>query len=283
MRFFLAPLSTRSPPMLIDVIAREAQARGLTCERADVPKGLQNKCVSIAGYPCQIVPMRLYARGKNSDLVLHALYLPRSDWPDFVIYALANGKDASRFFIVPRGEISKETGVCAPNNWLFKYENAWSLLSAGVPRAKLARRFDNMPRKLQVVIRKANELGLNVELIGKKNNPARHMKDRLYVNSCKCQVMSAGGLKRKAHARCPIIHIHPPKSSWADFLIFVVPSETVGQIFIIPRSKVTKTTSTTLTSPWLNEYADNWDDVKAAGTQMRSQKFSSSPDSSTGP
>jgi hypothetical protein len=71
------------------VVAQEARARGLACERADVRKGLQTKCVRIMGYACQIVPLRLYPTGKNSDLVDHSLYLPRSDWPDFIIYVFA--------------------------------------------------------------------------------------------------------------------------------------------------------------------------------------------------
>jgi hypothetical protein len=151
--------------MLIDVIAHEAQARGLTCERADVRRGLRNKCVRIAGYACQIVPMQLYLTGKNSDLVDHCLYLTRSDWPDFIIYVFASRNETSQFFIVPRGEISKETSVCALNNWLFKYENAWMLLSPGIERARLARRFEpDTPWKLQVAIRRAKALGLDVRL-----------------------------------------------------------------------------------------------------------------------
>jgi hypothetical protein len=257
--------------MLIDAVAERAQANGLVCERADVHQGWQNKCIRIAGYACQIVPLRLYTRGKNSDLVVHSLYLPRSDWPDFVIYVFANDKDPSRFFIVPRGEISKETGVCASDNWLFKYESAWSLFSSVVPRRKLIRRFDNTPRKLRLVIRKAKGEGLRVRLIGKKNERSQHIKGRLYVNSCKCQVMSAGGLKRKDNSRGPIININRPKNSWADFLIYVVPSVTVEHVFIIPTAHVTKATTTTLTSAWLNEYADNWNALKAADAQILSQ------------
>ncbi len=180
--------------MLIEVVAQEARARGLTCKRADVRNGLRNKCVRIAGYACQIVPLRLYPTGRNSDLVEHSLYLPRSDWPDFIIYVFANRKETTRFFIVPRGEISKETGVCALDSWLFKYENAWTLLSPGIERARLDRRFDDTPWKLQVAIRKAKAVGLEVRLIGTKNLASLHVKDRLLINSCKCLVITAGGL-----------------------------------------------------------------------------------------
>jgi hypothetical protein len=252
--------------MLIDTVAQEAQARGLTCERADVRNGLRNKCVRIAGYACQIVPLRLYLTGKNSDLVLHSLYLPRSHWPDFIIYAFASQKETSQFFIVPRGEISKETGVCALDSWLFKYENAWTLLSPGIERARLDRRFDDTPWKLQVVIRKAKALGLDVRLIGTKRLASRHIKDRLLINSCKCQAITAGVLTSKDHTT-PIINLYAPKDSWADFLIFVV-LDTVEHVFIVPRSKITRRTTTTLTSKWLAEYADNWDAVKAYAEQQ---------------
>jgi hypothetical protein len=248
--------------MLIDMVAQEARARGLTCERADVRKGLQTKCVLIMGYACQMVPLRLYPTGKNSDLVDHSLYLPRSDWPDFIIYVFANGKETSRFFIVPRGEMSKETGVCAQNNWLFKYENAWSLLSTDLSSTELARRFDDTPWKLQVVIRKAKALGLDVRLIGTKNLASRHIKDRLLINSCKCQVITAGRLTRK-NLETAIINLYAPKNSWADFLIFVVHCNALERVFIVPRSKITRRTTTTLTSKWLAEYADNWAAVEA--------------------
>jgi hypothetical protein len=248
--------------MLIDVVAEEARARGLTCERADVRKGLQTKCVRIAGYACQISPLRLYPTGKNSDLVAHSLYLPRSDWPDFIIYVSADGKETSQFFIVPRGEMSKETEVCAEDSWLFKYENAWSLLSTDIASTKLARRFEHTPWKLRVVIRKAEAVGLTVRFIGKKNLPSRHVKDRLYINSCRCQVITAGGLPPRKNLYTPIINIYAPKNSWADFLIFVVP-DNEEHVFIVPRSKITRRTSTTLTSKWLAEYADNWAAVEA--------------------
>jgi hypothetical protein len=256
--------------MLIDMVAQEAQARGLACERADVRKGLRNKCVRIAGYACQIVPLHLYPTGKKSDLVDHALYLPRSDWPDFIIYVFANGKQTSRFFIVPRGEMSKETSVCASDNWLFKYENAWSLLSGGIARKKLARRFDDTPWKLGVVIRKAKAAELDVRLIGTKKLASRHIKDRLLINSCKCQVITAGVFTRSI-LETPIINLYAPKNSWADFLIFVVP-DNAEHVFIVPRSKITKTTSTTLSSKWLAEYADNWDAVKARDPAYESRR-----------
>jgi hypothetical protein len=247
--------------MLIDVVAQEAKARGLTCERADVRNGLQTKCVLIGGYACQIVPLRLYQTGKNSDLIAYSLYLPRSDWPDFIIYVFANRKETARFFIVPRGVISKETGVCAQDSWLFKYENAWTLLSPGIESARLARRFDMTPWKPRVVIRRAKALGLDVRLIRTKKLASRHIKDRLLINSCKCQVITAGGLTAK-NRETPIINLYAPKNSWADFLIFVA-LDTVEHVFIVPRSKITRRTTTTLTSKWLAEYADNWDAVIA--------------------
>jgi hypothetical protein len=157
--------------------------------------------------------------------------------------------------------MSKETGVCAQNNWLFKYENAWSLLSIDLSSTELARRFDDTPWKLQVVIRKAKALGLDVRLIGTKKLASRHIKDRLLINSCKCQVITAGGLTTE-NRDTPIINLYAPKNSWADFLIFVV-SDTVEHVFIVPRSKITKRTTTTLTSKWLAEYADNWAAVEA--------------------
>jgi hypothetical protein len=256
--------------MLIDVVVQEAQARGLTCTRADVRRGLRNKCVRIAGYACQIVPMQLYLTGKNSDLVDHCLYLPRSDWPDFIIYVFAKRKETTRFFIVPRGEISKETTVCAPNNWLFKYENAWPLLSAGIASERLARRFDHTPWKLWVVIRKARALGLDVQLVGTKKLASRHIKDRLLINSCKCQVITAGVFTTKDHTT-PIINLYAPKNRWADFLIFVVP-DNVEDVFIVPRLKITRRTSTTLPSKWLAEYADNWDAVIARDPAYESRR-----------
>ena len=256
--------------MLIDAVTQEALARGLTCERADVRSGLRNKCVRIAGYACQIVPLRLYLTGKNSDLVEHSLYLPRSDWPDFIIYVFASRNETSQFFIVPRGEIAKETSVCALDSWLFKYENAWALLSTDIESARLARRFDDNPWKLRVAIRKAKALGLKVRLIGKKNLPSRHVKDRLFINSCKCQVITAGGLTRK-NLYTPTINLYAPKNSWADFLIFVVP-DTEEHIFIIPRSKITKPTTTTLESKWLAKYAGNWDAVVARDPAYESRR-----------
>jgi hypothetical protein len=246
--------------MLIDLVSTHAQERGLRCERAtDVRPGVRKKCLRIAGYACQIVPLRLYPTGSNFDLVLHALYLPRSEWPDFVIYVCENAINSPIFFIVPRGELSTETGVCAKNNWLFKYQDAWSLLSEGIAKTKLTRRFRETPTKLMVVVRKANILGLLIERIKLKNAPSKHVRDRLLINGRKCQVLSAGGLRSKAHQVSPIINLNLPNNPWAEFLIFVVPSTNIEHVFILPRSRLLKKTTTTLASKWLAEYADNWD------------------------
>jgi hypothetical protein len=49
----------------------------------------------------------------------------------------------------------------------------------------------------------------------------------------------------------------------ADFLIFVVHCNAVEHVFIVPRSKITRRTTTTLESKWLAKYADNWEAVIA--------------------
>ena len=90
----------------------------------------------------------------------------------------------------------------------------------------------------------ANYLGLKWH---ERAQPAERLLG-IATNDCRsghthgCKRDSWRNLSRSRDS--PIINLYAPKNSWADFLIFVV-LDTVEHVFIVPRSKITRRTTTT--------------------------------------
>jgi hypothetical protein len=97
----------------IELVIAEATARGLRIERVPAQSNrspVDKRVLLIDGKRCQVIPTRI---GHPSPEYPHAeyfpLYLPRGDWPDFLIYVSFTEADPV-FRVIPRIVMSKDTG-----------------------------------------------------------------------------------------------------------------------------------------------------------------------------
>ena len=64
----------------------------------------------IDGKRCQVIPCpRLHPNASYPQAEYSPLYLPRTTWADFLVY-VAHKETPRRFYIIPRGELAKDTG-----------------------------------------------------------------------------------------------------------------------------------------------------------------------------
>lgn len=264
---------------LVAGVVKAASVHGLTCKLLHSDeRGFRRyrRRLLIEGYKCQIVSSRVHCvDGVSSRHTMYPASLPRTGWGDFLIYAIKDGNEPENvsYFVVPRGDTVKSTSVCAPENWLFKYKDAWSLLSETLPEERLNRRTQTFNWKLSYVMSRGKSLGLETALV-KKVGLNRHVQNRILINGRKCQLMALARLSKDSSSDgWNYITLHAAKQTWADFLIFML--KTAGaedvDIFVVPRERIPKTTTTSLTARWLNRYRDNWtfqNIVKDAGDNV---------------
>src|SRR5258708_18806888 len=99
----------------IDFVVAEALSRGLRVERLPTESKrhvFDKRLLMVEGKRCQVIPSR---RGYPNAQYPHAeyfpMYLPRTDWPDFLIYVSQTDETRPVFPVVPRVEMSKDTGL----------------------------------------------------------------------------------------------------------------------------------------------------------------------------
>jgi hypothetical protein len=252
-------------------VIQAASAHGLKCEKfpADKPGLFRfRKRLLIEDRKCQIVPSRIkYVEGSWSEHMLRHLYLASTEWADFLIYVASEQRqpenrqpEAFEFFIAPRGDNTKSTVLCSPENWLLKYRGAWKLLTEHLPANRLARRFEPLNWKVAFAIDRAKSLGFKAEIVKQaaKNRPAQN---RILINGRRCQTIALARLSANVESeRWNYVALHASKQAWAEFAIFLL--KTAGSdhvhVFVIPRERMQRGTTTALSATWLNEYADNW-------------------------
>jgi hypothetical protein len=265
------------PVKRLAAVIQAASAHGLKCEElpADKPGLFRfRKRLLIESRKCQIVPSLIkYVDGSRSEHMLRHLYLPSTEWADFLIYAASERRQPENrqpenfeFYIVPRGDATKSTVVCSPENWLLKYKDAWKLLTEDLPANRLARRYEKLNWKVAFVEDRAKSLGFKTELVKKavKNRPAQN---RILINERRCQTIALARLSADAKSeRWNYVKVYASKQTWAEFLIFLLKTEGSEQVrvFVIPREHLQHDTTTALNAAWLNTYADNWRLLDAA-------------------
>jgi hypothetical protein len=261
---------------LVASVIKEASAHGLKCQEIPADERGSRKFrrrLLIEGHRCQIASSRvIHIGGKTSMHAIYAAALPRTYWADFIIHAVRD-QDRSQnlsFFVVPRGDASKSTSYSSTDNWLFKYKDAWSLLTDNLPAERLERKVEEFNWKLLFAKQCAAALGLRVDLVKKAGvNSHLHVKNRLVINGCNCQVMALARLSRDSQSeRWKYITLHAPKQTWAQFLIFILKAQGSENphIFIIPRHRIRHTTTTSLAAEWLNRYANSWEVLESDQT-----------------
>ncbi len=247
---------------VIHFAIEEARHRGLDVKTEKPHRGSFSRLL-IEGRPCQAVPARRFGPNlRYSRAECIQLYLPRTRWPDFLIY-VTRLKDSAKpsFYIVPRGDISADTARTPAS--LESYKDAWHLVQMIPSGERTKREFKELSTAIRAVVKKAGEMSLSVSLF---NRPPRRLPNpyqhRALIQGHKCQVMTAPRCSaNRDHDSWKTVRITEPKDKWGEFVIYVVnpPEKSHRGFFIIPRGLINRTTSRTLSSPWLEAYADAWD------------------------
>jgi len=225
--------------------------------RKGTPDGFHRRYLLIEDRKCQVISGLIYHH--DSKIEILPVHFSTSLWPDFLIY-VARGSGPPMFFIVPRGMIANHTSLCSVESWIFKFQDAWSLLTEKLSPTELERRFRPLNWKMEAIIAAAKENGCAVELIPKKNNRWPHNKqNKLLINERRCQVMSAHRISTdSASYFSTVINVRKPIDDWAEFLFYLVrKTNDKISIFIMPSKDAPTRTTATMTG-WLEPYRDAW-------------------------
>jgi hypothetical protein len=251
-------------PIPIELVVAEASVHGLRVERISVSSKrniFDKRRLLIEGKRCQVIPSPIsHPSAEYPHAEYFPLYLPRTEWPDFLIYLSLN-EIHPVFRIIPRAEMSKDTGW-APET-LERYREAWNLLSQQPPESP--KRFETISWQLETIRSLAQNVGLEVEFIKtKKHRGGRRwppvIKRRVLIAGKKCAVFSATRInKNPEKIQYNYVIFKVPDEEWSDFQLYVV--RCVGEpcyVFVIPRGRIEATTSASLDHSELARYKNAW-------------------------
>lgn len=259
-------------PLPIERVIAEAHSRGLVTERLPAESKrhrFDKRLLLISGSRCQVIPTR---RGHPSAEYPKAeyfpLYLPRTNWPDFLVY-VSLVENPTVFYVIPRMEMTKDTGLTPES--LEPYREAWDLLGKNGSIDSAEKSFEVLSWQMEAVNKSANEAGLEVELIEtKKHRDGRRwppvIKRRMLIAGRKCALFSSRRLaKDPQKAEYNYVFFGVPKSEWADFVVYIVRiADSAWDLFVIPKKHLTKSTSASLDHPELVRYKNAWSMVTAS-------------------
>src|SRR5258706_5884905 len=212
----------------IEFVLNEAKARRLRTERLPSQSrryDFDRRLLLVEGKRCQVIPSR---RGHPSAQYPHAeyfpLYLPRTDWPDFLIYVSLTDETRPIFRVIPRVEMSKDTGL-SPES-LERYRDAWELLGQDLPDSE--KEFEILSWQLQAVEGSCKNAGLEVEFIKtKKHQDGRRwppvIKRRILIAGKKCSIFTAARISQDPEKQEYNYAIFKAsQEEWPDFQLYVV-------------------------------------------------------------
>src|SRR5882762_3249050 len=249
----------------IDFVVAEALSRGFRVERLTTESkrhAFDKRLLLVEGKRCQVIPSR---RGHPNALYPHAeyfpLYLPRNNWPDFLIYVSLH-ETSPIFRIISRAEMSKDTGW-SPES-LEPYRDAWELLQQGVPNSA-KKKLEILSWQLQAVKTAAQNADLEVEFIKtKKHQDGRAwppvIKRRLFIAGKKCSIFTAARISQDPEKREYNYAIFKASNEeWPEFQLYVIKGVgNASDIFVVPRNHLITTTSASLDHPDLARYKNAW-------------------------
>ncbi len=249
----------------IDFVVAEALSRGFRVERLRTESkrhAFDKRLLLVEGKRCQVIPSR---RGHPNELYPHAeyfpLYLPRNNWPDFLIYVSLH-ESLPIFRIISRAEMSKDTGW-SPES-LEPYRDAWELLQQGV-HDSAKKKFETLSWQLQAIKTAAQNADLEVEFIKtKKHQDGRAwppvIKRRLFIAGKKCSIFTAARISQDPEKREYNYAIFKASNEeWTEFQLYVIKGVgNVSDIFVVPRDHLITTTSASLDHPDLARYKNAW-------------------------
>jgi hypothetical protein len=241
----------------------QAASKGLRVKRIifSDQKRWDGRSVVIEDKPCQIVRTRYCVSKPGSPKALSIpLYLPRTDWPDFVIYVVRRPPNGLlEFYIVPRGALSKDTELCPST--LERYRDAWGLLKETLSPDLVERRFADLNWQLRNAIAAAKRAGLEVSLI-----PLRHnrpwplfVQTKVIIADRKCTLHSLSRINsdpsQNEHA---YVALRKQKTAWAEFQLYVLPDLKEPVVYVIPSASIKADTSVSLKNERLAFYRNKW-------------------------
>src|SRR6266404_34866 len=249
----------------IEFVLSEAKSRGLRIERLSSQSRryvFDKRLLLVEGKRCQVIPSR---RGHPSAKYPYAeyfpLYLPRTDWPDFLIYVSLAGETRPVFRVVPRVEMSKDTGL-SPES-LECYRDAWELLKQDVPGS--TKEFEILSWQLEAVQQSCKNAGLEVEFIKtKKHQDGRQwppvIKRRILIAGKRCSVFTATRISQDPNKHEYNYAIFKAsREEWPEFQLYVMKGAgESSDIFVVPRHHLLTTTSASVDHPELARYRNAW-------------------------
>jgi hypothetical protein len=254
------------PSSFIEFVITEAASRGFRTERIPAESkrhAFDKRLLLIEGRRCQIIPSRPSrpsAQYPNAEYL--PLYLPRTDWADFLVYVSVT-QNQPVFHIVPRAEMSKDTGR-APES-LAPFKDAWELLQLDLPEGRSEKEFEIFSWQLHAVKLSAQRVGLEVEFIKtKKHKDGKRwppfIKRRVIIAGRKCAVFSATRLSQNPEKRSYNYAVFKvPMEKWPEFVVYVAKeTQNSWHVFVVPRGHVSTWTTASLDHPELARYRNAW-------------------------
>jgi hypothetical protein len=263
----------------IECVIAEAGSRGLSVERIPAESKLRvhnRRLLLIEGKRCQVIPSRrLQPNPSYPHAEYFPLYLPRTEWADFLIYVLHRETPPS-IYIVPRGELEKDTGR-SPES-LAPYQNAWEWLKPG-SQAETSRNFESLSWQLRAVVTRAKDAGKPVELLRtKKAEKGRRwpaiIKRRLLIAGRRCAIHTANRLsKDESKSEYNYVMLKVSTENWAEFHLYVIDTGAPSfEVLIIPNGHLVSTTSCALDHPELAKYVNRWELLSADPEEIAAMK-----------
>jgi hypothetical protein len=244
---------------VVETIA-EAKACGLSVQRVAGYGRTFDVGLVVEGKICQVIKSRQVIDPHYPNAVSVSLYLPRTEFADFLIYVAYPLSGRPSFYTVPRGVLSKDTIWSLES--LEQYRDAWHVFKQPLVPGLTERRFTILNWQLQAVIKAAEEAALDVTLIRlKKQRPwPTFVQRRVIVGERKCAVYSCSRLSpNPTNPSHNFVFLRTPEDKWAEFQLCLVkdgPSECA--IYVVPCEAIKKKTTVSLANPAFQPYKNNW-------------------------
>lgn len=257
--------------MPVHEVITEARANGLSVQRlSGYGKILDARLLAVEGRMCQIIRTRQVIDSHYPNAVYAPLYLPRTEFADFLIYVAFSSSGPPRFYVVPRGAMTKNTAWSL--ECLERYRDAWQVFKQPITTGLTERHFTVLNWQLQAIIKAAEDVALDVTLIRlKKRSPwPVFVQRRAIVNGRRCAVYSCTRLSSDPTAQgYNFVFLRSPTNKWAEFQLCIVkdgPNE--YQIYVFPRGAIQKQTTASLDNTEFQSYKTNWKFLSAPTSEL---------------
>lgn len=253
-----------------EVIA-QAKANSLSVQRVvGYGKILDARLLAIEGRICQIIRTRQITHSRYPKAVHAALYLPRTEFADFLIYVAFPLTGDPRFYVVPRGVMTKDTAWSLES--LEQYCDAWQVFKQPITPDLTERRFTILNWQLQAIMNAAKDVNLEVTLMGlrKRRRWPLFFQRRVVVGGRKCAVYCCSRLTTDPTlSHYNYVFLRTPTKNWAEFQLCIVkdgPNEC--EIYVVPRGAIRKETTASLDHPEFQYYKSNWNLLSMSVTEL---------------